>query len=311
MSALDLLICSTCGVQYSETDRALRTSCPVCDDPRQYVAPTGQSWTTLRMMQESKKYRNEFVVMENDKNLSPDRTLISIYTVPQVAIGQRAILCISPRGNILWDCITYLDDDTVQRIRQLGGLKAIVISHPHYYSTCLHWAEAFDCKVYLSVEDKEWVMRRGPRQVLWEGSRLGFLPSSSSGDSSPVVVVADDAKGQEDCEFLAVKAGGHFPGSSVLWWKPTRKLLVADTITVVPSGVYHVNRPPNTVSFTFMWSYPNFIWKALKDLDFDDTHAAFLGRDTRGDSRKRVLDSAKIIVRAMGYGDHAIHQEGL
>lgn len=100
-------------------------------------------------------------------------------------------------------------------------------------------------------------MRRGPRQVLCEGSRFGFLPSSSSNNSSTVIAEGDDA--QQDCEFLAVKTGGHFPGSSVLWWKPTRKLLVADTITVVPSGMYHVDRLPNTVSFTFMWSYPNMV----------------------------------------------------
>jgi predicted nucleic acid-binding Zn-ribbon protein len=38
---LDLLICTTCGVQYSETDQAQRQTCPVCDDPRQYVAADG------------------------------------------------------------------------------------------------------------------------------------------------------------------------------------------------------------------------------------------------------------------------------
>jgi glyoxylase-like metal-dependent hydrolase (beta-lactamase superfamily II) len=206
------------------------------------------------MMQESRKYRNEFVVMENDKNLTAGRTLVSIHTIPQVAIGQRAILCTSPRGNILWDCITYIDDETIHRIQRLGGLKAIIISHPHYFTTCLQWAAAFDCRIYLSAEDTEWVMRRGPRQQLWAQDRLGFLPSDDDGGN-----ITETQKGQEDCEFLAVKTGGHFPGSSVLWWKPARKLLVADTITVVPSGIYHVDRPPNTVSFTFMWSYPNMV----------------------------------------------------
>ena len=163
--------------------------------------------------------------------------LVSIYTEPQVAIGQRAILCCTNKGNILWDCITYLDDETVQRVNDLGGIEAIVISHPHYYSTCLHWAKAFNCKVYLSAEDSEWIMRSGPEQVLWKENRLHFL----------------------DGEFAVVKVGGHFPGSSVLYWKTPKKLLVADSITVVPSGVYHENRPPKTASFTFMWSYPNFV----------------------------------------------------
>ncbi|KAJ9297493.1 hypothetical protein DTO271G3_4268 [Paecilomyces variotii] len=288
-SPLDLLVCSTCGTQHSA--RSL-SSCKICDDPRQYLPPTGQSWTTLRTLQQSKQYHNEFVM---DKNHSG---LISIYTVPKVAIGQRAILCCTPEGNILWDCITYIDDDTVKRIKELGGIKAIVISHPHYFSTCLHWAQAFGCKVYLSKEDQEWIMRSGPEQVLWSGERL----------SLPGVI-----------DIVAIKTGGHFPGSSVLWWGSARKLLVADTIMVVPSGVYHIDRLPGTASFSFMWSYPNFIplppdevhniWKAIKDFDFDDAHGAFVGQDTRGNSRKRVLDSAKLVVKSMGYGDHAIHAE--
>jgi glyoxylase-like metal-dependent hydrolase (beta-lactamase superfamily II) len=163
--------------------------------------------------------------------------LVSIYTEPQVAIGQRAILCCSEKGNVLWDCITYIDDETVKRIKDLGGIHAIVISHPHYYATSLHWAQAFDCRVYLSSEDQEWILRAGPEHVLWQEKKLTLL----------------------DGEFEAVKVGGHFPGSSVLYWKAAKKLLVADSITVVPSGVYHVNRLPKTASFTFMWSYPNFV----------------------------------------------------
>ena len=137
----------------------------------------------------------------------------------------------------MWDCITYIDDETIRRIKALGGVEAIVISHPHYFSTSLHWAQALQCKVYLSAEDEEWAMRKGPSMVFWPQKRLEFLNG----------------------EFIAVKVGGHFPGSSVLLWKSQRKLFVADSITVIPSGVYHVDRPPNTASFTFMWSYPNMV----------------------------------------------------
>ncbi|PGH28014.1 hypothetical protein AJ80_00269 [Polytolypa hystricis UAMH7299] len=300
---MDLMICGACGVQYNT--RAVK-SCKICDDPRQYVAPGGQWWTTLREMQESKKYKNEFHM---DKNHSG---MISIFTVPQVAIGQRAILCCTSKGNILWDCITFIDDETVRRIQNLGGIRAIVISHPHYFSTSIHWAKAFNCPVYISEEDKIWLMRvaegtqsintiktpiekASPRHVFWKGPELDL----------------GDVK--------IVKVGGHFPGSSVLLWKETKKLLIADSITVVPSGVYHVDRPPGTVSFTFMWSYPNMIplppdevhsiWKAVSKLDFDDTHGAFWGRDTIGDSKRRVLESAQIFIKSMGYVDHAIHQE--
>lgn len=32
------------------------------------------------------------------------------------AIGQRAILLLTPHGNVLWDCITYLDQETVDKV---------------------------------------------------------------------------------------------------------------------------------------------------------------------------------------------------
>jgi len=51
------------------------------------------------------------------------------------------------------------------------------------------------------------------------------------------------------------------------------------------------------------------IWKTIAHLDFEDTHGAFWGRDTIGESKKRVLDSAKIYVKSMGYIDHPIHDE--
>ncbi|OAA61048.1 metallo-beta-lactamase superfamily protein [Niveomyces insectorum RCEF 264] len=285
---MDLMICGMCGAQFDT--RAIK-SCKVCDDPRQYIPPEGQTWTTLRELQRSKSYRNVFVPDKYDSGV------VSIYTTPQVAIGQRAILLCGDDGrNLLWDCITYLDDATVQAVRELGGIEAIVISHPHYYSTALHWAEAFGCRVYVSAEDGEWLMRRGDAHVLWEGQRMDLL----------------------DGRFTAVKVGGHFPGSAVLLWKARRKLFVADSITVVPSGVYHVDRPPNTASFTFMWSYPNMIplppsdvyniWKAIEDLDFEDTHGAFIKRDTRGRSKQRMLESAQLFINFMGYVDHPIHK---
>lgn len=205
---------------------------------RAYYKPRRQSWTTLRQLQESGRYRNEFTPLDNDRLATKDCKLISIHTQPNFAISQRALLCVSPKGNILWDCITYIDDETIRRIKdEYGGVSAIVISHPHYYSTCLHWAEALQCPVYIAAEDEQWLMRRGESIRFWNESRLSFC----------------------DGEFVCIKAGGHFPGSSVMYWPRTSKLLVADTMHVVPSGVYHENRPQGTTSFTFMWSYPNMV----------------------------------------------------
>lgn len=52
------------------------------------------------------------------------------------------------------------------------------------------------------------------------------------------------------------------------------------------------------------------IWKAVKNYDFTTTHGAFNGMDVHDEKLKgRVLESAKIFVKAMGYHDDPIHLE--
>ena len=120
-----LPICTACGTQYSA--HAPPPSCKICLDPRQFVPPTGQSWTTLPSLLST--YKNTF----SQDPISP--RIWSIHTEPKFAIGQRCMLLLTPAGNVLWDLISLLDEETVAFINAKGGLKAIVISHPHYYTT--------------------------------------------------------------------------------------------------------------------------------------------------------------------------------
>ena len=135
----------------------------------------------------------------------------SIATSPKFGIGQRCVFLQTDAGNVLWDCITYLDDETVEWIKGKGGLEAIVISHPHYYTTHLDWARAFGCPVYLAEEDKGWICQE-------DGEGWRKFASATYEDVLPGVTVA--------------KPGGHFPGSLVLCWD--RKLFIADTLVTVP-----------------------------------------------------------------------------
>ncbi|KAK3714659.1 hypothetical protein LTR37_007639 [Vermiconidia calcicola] len=287
----DLLICNTCGTQFDVPADNPPKSCRICDDPRQFVPASGQSWTSLAQMRG--KYKNSF---HQDTN---DGRMWSIVTEPKFGIGQRCVLLQTSEGNVLWDCITYLDPETVEAIKAKGGLKAIVISHPHYYTTHLDWAEAFDCPVYIAAEDEEWICRSDPdarRRLLRENFE----------DIAP--------------DVCAAKPGGHFPGSLVLSWD--KKLFIADTFVTVPSAYYHINRPPGTTSYAFMWSIPNMLplppselykmWQVLKTLDFESTHAAFLGTDIRDSNvKKRVLESMKIQAKCMGYTEHEVFDQTL
>ena len=130
-ASVDLLLCNECGTQYPVQGQANKSACKICDDPRQYVPATGQVFTTL--LELSSHHRN---IWWQDKH-KPN--VWSIRTEPKFAIGNRAELIQTPAGNILWDLIPFIDQNTVDMIHSLGGLQAIVISHPHYYSTWADW----------------------------------------------------------------------------------------------------------------------------------------------------------------------------
>ncbi len=100
--------------------------CPICEDERQYVGWNGQQWTTI-----------EELVAEGRRNVIEDLEpgFFQIATRPQVAIGQRALIAQTPMGNVMWDCISLVDDASLQALRERGGLAAVAISHPHFYAS--------------------------------------------------------------------------------------------------------------------------------------------------------------------------------
>ncbi|HCC4463997.1 TPA: MBL fold metallo-hydrolase, partial [Citrobacter freundii] len=146
-----ITLCKTCGTSYEVTG-AHPEQCDICQDERQYVPASGQEWVDFTALCAS----------HTNKWKQHDSTLLSIRTVPDFAIDQRAFILRTSEGNILWDCIASLDDATKTLITSLGGLKAIAISHPHYYTTMQDWAAEFNAPIYLHASDRRWVMRDSP-----------------------------------------------------------------------------------------------------------------------------------------------------
>ena len=252
---MTLFICSTCGTQYPPS-KAPPASCPICTDERQYVPASGQSWTTLERLKSA--HSNKF------RRLAAGLTTIE--TTPAFAIAQRAILVQTPAGNVLWDCIALIDEATIDLVKGMGGLAAIAISHPHYYTTMVEWSRAFGgVPIHLHAADREWVMRADSSVQFWDGDTRLIAPG-----------------------VTLVRLGGHFAGGTVLhWadWNDSRGVVLSgDVLQVVPSG--HVS---------FMWSYPNLIplsaakvqriAERLEPFAFDAVYGAFSGRgqiDTKG-----------------------------
>src|ERR1700731_4508279 len=142
-------ICTTCGTQYAESDQPPAV-CAICQDERQYVKVTGQQWTTLERLR-----------LTNRSSIKYDEPgLIGIGIDPPFAIGQRALFLRTPRANILWDCLSLLDEAVVEAFQALGGVSAIATFNPHYYSSMVEWSNAFGgVPIYLHAADRQWVMR--------------------------------------------------------------------------------------------------------------------------------------------------------
>src|SRR5437870_1572712 len=150
--AMENFICVQCGTQLGETAQP-PSRCLICDDERQFVNHDGQQWTTL-----------EHLVSEHHNRFEDEAPqLLGIGTEPEFAIGQRALLLQSDGGNLLWDCISLLDDKTIAEVSARGDIRAIAISHPHFYSSMVEWAEHFDAQIFLHAADREWVDRKSTR----------------------------------------------------------------------------------------------------------------------------------------------------
>src|SRR5262245_33255955 len=132
MVTMPNFICTTCGTQYAESDQPPGV-CTICEEPRQYVKKSSQQWSTLDKL----RLTNRISIKLEEPGL------IGIGIDPHFAIGQRALFLRTPKANILWDCIPLLDDAVVEAIKAMGGISAIAISHPHYYSSMVEWSQAF------------------------------------------------------------------------------------------------------------------------------------------------------------------------
>ena len=263
-------ICITCGSEFAESEHEPER-CPICEDERQYVGLQGQKWTTLEDLRSS--HRNRF------RDEEPG--LLSIVTNPRFGIGQRAFLVRTPGGNILWDCVSLIDAETVEAIADAGGLRAIAISHPHYYASMVEWSRAFhDAPVYLHSWDQQWVMRPDPHIAFWDGEQKPLW---------------DDIR--------LIRCGGHFQGGTVLHWPKGAggrgALLSGDIIQVVPDRRW----------VSFMYSYPNLIplhaaairriVNAVEPFAFERVYGAFSDMTVQTDGKAAIRRSAERYVQAI------------
>jgi glyoxylase-like metal-dependent hydrolase (beta-lactamase superfamily II) len=144
----------------------------------------------------------------------------------------------------------------------------------------VEWSRAFDAPIYLHADDQQWVMRPDPAIEFWEGETRSL--------------------GQG---LTLIRAGGHFPGGTVLHWPAGAggkgALLSGDILQVVSDRRY----------VSFMYSYPNLIplpaqtvrqiAATVEPFAFDRIYGAWWHRVVKSDAKAAVALSAQRYVAAI------------
>lgn len=267
---MDTYLCVTCGSQFPPSANP-PANCPICEDERQYIGHSGQEWITLAKLQQ--KYRNMF--------FQEGPGVWGIWTDPEFGIGQRALLTQTGKQNILWDCVSLIEPNTVELVRALGGLSAIAISHPHYYSSMVEWSHSFGgVPIYIHADDRQWVQRPDPVIQFWTGE------THSIGDG-----------------LTLIRVGGHFAGFQVLHWAGAENGAGA----MLTGDMPQVSFDRRYVSF--MYSYPNLIpvnaatvrgiVDALSPYEFRKLYGAWPGFVVQENAKEAVRISAERYLRAL------------
>ncbi len=215
---MPIWVCDTCGVEHADTLEP-PSECAICSDERQWVPRGGQRWTTLEQLQADG-------IEPRFQQLEPG--LVGITTSPDVGIGHQMKLVITNGGNLLFDPLGYVDQQTAANVLAHGPVIAIAASHPHMYGAQVSWSVALGGPpVFVHEADARWVRRDD--ECLWA--------FSGSAELTPGLSLHT--------------LGGHFPGSTVALWDAGadgRGVLLAG------DGIFP---NPNGSSVSFMRSYPN------------------------------------------------------
>jgi metallo-beta-lactamase superfamily protein len=264
--------CEQCGAQFPESAEP-PASCLICEDERQYVNWKGQTWSDREALAQSHR-----LVWRDDLGVA------GIGVEPSLAIGQRALLVREADGCVLWDCVPLLTRDALEFVRSLGGLKAIAVSHPHFYGAVADWSEAFGgAPIYLHGDDRNFVTRPHRSIVPWTGESHRL---------------SDD--------ILLVRAGGHFAGATIMHWRAGaegRGVLLTGDVAMVAA---------DRRSLSFMRSYPNYIplnaksvrniARAVEPLAFDRIYGAWWGRNIEAGAKAAFDVSVRRYLAAISDG---------
>lgn len=255
-------ICRHCGVESFDARIHSGLNCPICSDERQYPDPNGQVWLNANELSD---YRVDIRQI--------GKGAYALSANPNIGIGHTGYLLQSDQGWILWDPLPIVDGGLAWQGEDLSSSMeglTIAASHPHMFGAQSSWASEFKGTVLVNEEDVSWVDSDRFSYQYWS-RRLRI-----------------------DKRAEIVTMGGHFPGSSYLYWESEDGevwLFASDTTQIRPNG-----------RFSFQWSYPNMLPLGANEVNsmlgklpeylptraFDN-----FGRTVRGNIREKIVLSGE------------------
>lgn len=252
--------CKSCGVQHAANTQP--ETCQICARDDLYIHDRKQQW-----LSPSDHYNQHQAIWQH---METGLTRLSI--TPKIAIGQDAYLVQTQNGNYLWDCVPLINQQIIDDIKTRGGLKAIAISHPHFYANMADWSAAFgDIPIYIHKNDQQWVPQPSDNIIFWQGDIL-----------------------QLEDDLTLIKCGGHYAGSTALHWAGTadNKALLLGSDTIAPWGA------KNAVHATFMRNFNLSIpLPAHKVAHIGKTIAPFKFDRLYGSFKMNIMQNADIFVQ--------------
>ena len=247
------LICTYCGnrafVQKGETPECLICAyryVPEPEDRARFEAPED-----LRP-----RHHAEIVQLEED--------IWRFYVRPNLGIRHYAYFVQRPEGNVLMDMQPLLTDDLADWIATRGGLKSIVLSHPHFYGAMDEFSARFQAPIRVHATDREWPAGY-PNVEFFDAEGLSL-----------------------DEKLRVIRIPAQFEGGLCLLYARNQGVLFTGDTLMVSPGTGELSAwksTPRQVPYTL--DEFRVIRERILSLDFDQVFASVRG-EIRSDAKERA-----------------------
>ena len=185
--------CTNCG--FWQRRFAPPATCPVCEDYRHPLPPDGYDFRTPQQIDADHRV--------SLREILPD--VWQITTSPQLGIGPCGMLLKTDAGNLHFEGSGWVDDATLGRIADLGGVAFQAFSHGHVLGAAWRINDRFRPRTVVQAE----------QLTLARALDVSF-PFDDRWDLT------------DDLELI--HTAGHTPGHTVLHWRSRRLLFCGDAL---------------------------------------------------------------------------------